>query len=722
MTHNSAETVISRRTRFGVMSAITLASLLAAVLFANIIAERRTVRFDLTATREHTLAPRTQAILAQIDQPIEIVVSADARSIDARSMQRVRDVLGEFEQASAQIGITIVDTGSSAALDDFARVIALLADRGSANVSVHLAALTRAESGLQDLATSLPRLAESLLSVASASASADTANINSQALLIGEVASSCSKAAEDVHVTLTNTIAGTILPASDQAQDAANAPFQNAIATADAVAQWADAIAQRARDASDDQQRAIASLARELAITAQRVRDLGSAAFDDLSRLGPLEPLQIARALQVTPAVLIIGPGGTTAINLESLFPVFANPNDTASRVQVRFVGEELITTAISTLLLDDPPIVVIVHGETERLLDASGRLVNPNGAGLASLIDRCRLRRMDVVEWPAALDFARPSFTAINPDGKRPLVWFVPGAPTRLNLDRTNGLAQRAMRVGHLADALQTLVNARQSIFLAIEPSELPSAGQPDILIKPLESAFGISIDTGRPLIERIAMPDAVGFAAYQTPRTVGHSAIAHTLGNLKTILQWPMSITETDTQSVIVTPVLQVDARTSVWGETQWLSYRYANDRQPYMAFAPRSPITADPDRDNVAGPWTVAATVERRGAATTGERVQRMVIVASPSWYEPFYEQSAQLDGRHVALHPGNRELFDASLWWLSDLDDMVAPAATSLDMARIAQLTPTQLSMWRWVLIAGLPVFTLLCGIVHRTWRG
>ncbi|MCA9293321.1 MAG: Gldg family protein [Phycisphaerales bacterium] len=714
------ESVTSKRARFALMATITLCALVAAALFANIIGEKRSTRIDLTATREHTLAPRTQAILAQLDQPLELVVSADVRSIDARSMQRVRDVLDEFQRASGRLGVTIIDTGTTAAAADFARVIALLAERNAAEITTHRLVLTDAQQALGDLAEQLPALAQSLLSIATASKMADAENINTQALLIGEVATSCSRAAEGVRAALQNTVAGSVLPATDEAQSAANAPFQNAIATAGAVDQWASEVATRARASSNEATRAIAPLANDLAAQARTIADHAAIAFDALTRLGPLEPLQIARAIQVTPAVLIIAPNGTTAINLESLFPAFADPTDTAGRAQVRFVGEELIATAISTLLLEHPPILAIVHADREPLFDRAGRLANPNGAALASIIDRCRLRRIDVVEWPCAVDFARPMFTDINPDGRRPIVWFVPGAPSRLNLDRTTGMTERATRIGHLADAIRTLINAQQNILMAVEPSELPGAGQPDLLAEPLRSAFGLIIDTGHPLIERITMPNAIGYSTYQSPAVVGDSPLASALANLKVLLQWPMPMTTQPTDQVTVAPLLQAPADADIWGEAQWMPLRYANERRPFMSFSPRTAIDPDPERDNVTGPWVVAAAIEKRNA--TEQPPQRAVIVASPSWYEAIYDQQAELEGRNVALYPGNRELFDNAIWWLSGIDNLIGSAATATDVPRIAQLSAQSLALWRWTLIAGVPVLLLLVGIAFRFVKG
>lgn len=714
------ETAISKRTYFAVMTAITLASLIAAALFANIVGERRSTRIDLTATREHTLAPRTQSLLARLDQPVEIVVSADVRSIDPRSMQRVRDVLDEFQRASPQLGVTIVDTGSTAATADFARVIALLAERNAADIVLHSTIIGDADQALRDLAVALPALAQSLLAVATNSAMADAENINTQALLIGEVAGSCSRAADALNAALQNSVAGTILPATDEAQAAANAAFQNAIATAGAVEQWAREVALRARTSSSDETRAVAPLATELASQSRATRERGASAFESLARLGPLEPLQIARALQVTPAVLIVAPNGTTAINLDSLFPSFADPSDTAGRAAVRFVGEELIATAIATLLLEHAPVLAIVHAEREHLFDDQSRLVSPNGTPLAALVDRCRLRRIDVVEWACAIDLAKPAFADVDPTGRRNIVWFVPGAPTRLGLAGADGMAERATRVARLADAVRTLIDARQNMLLAIEPSELPGAGQIDLLVEPLRDTFGLAVDSGRPLIERITMPDTIGYTTYQSPEAIGASAIALALANLRVLMQWPMALSWQPIDAVTVTPILQLPADLSVWGESQWLPYRYANERRPFMSFAPRAPIDPDPDRDNLDAPWIVAATMERH--FEPGERAQRAVVVGSPSWFEPIYEQQAELEGRRIALYPGNRELFDNAIWWLSGLDDLIGSAASTTDVPRIARISDQSLLLWRWALIAGLPACVLAAGIALRFWRG
>lgn len=166
---------------------------------------------------------------------------------------------------------------------------------------------------------------------------------------------------------------------------------------------------------------------------------------------------------------------------------------------------------------------------------------------------------------------------------------------------------------------------------------------------------------------------------------------------------------------------PLLTVPARGEVWGESQWLAYRYASAQQPLAPFQMADPPAPNPGRDLTAGPWTIAAAVERT-LADRPERPQRAVIVGSPSWFDDYFTQaSAEVDGQAARLFPMNEELFHQGLTWLAHQDDQLARGQPASAIARIPALSERQLLLARLLLMVGMPLGVLAIGVTYRLLR-
>src|SRR6185436_9902961 len=90
-----------RRARFTVMTLVLVLAATASLVIANVIAQRTPRRFDVTATREHELSPRSIALLSKLKAPYEIVIAAplrDPKVVDRRALVRLIDVLDHFKR------------------------------------------------------------------------------------------------------------------------------------------------------------------------------------------------------------------------------------------------------------------------------------------------------------------------------------------------------------------------------------------------------------------------------------------------------------------------------------------------------------------------------------------------------------------------------------------------------------------------------------------------
>ncbi|XOV74300.1 MAG: Gldg family protein [Phycisphaerales bacterium] len=362
-----------RRTRYGAMTAILITAAAAIALFIGVIGERTATRFDLTATRSYTLSTRTTQLLEDLEMPVEVVVVVNLGregSADPRSVERVRDLLSEYTQQSPNVSYSIIDTATAEARDEFQRVVGLMAGYAEDEIRTHRRTLERTISGLDRTEQDLRRLADRTEDTSQAASEFVGGQIEAFLINMRSMADEAAEARQVVQTALENEVAGTPLPASDQAQLAASQLLTNASSAFSDISAWAQQISEAPQIDSNT----LKASAAALATAAGEAASQSAATLDRLIRLQPLEPLQVTRALQQTEAVLVIAPTGTTAIKFDAIFPLRTSIEQGQSIAQVSFAGEELISTAISTLSMQDPPIVVFVHAEPGRMFDDTGR------------------------------------------------------------------------------------------------------------------------------------------------------------------------------------------------------------------------------------------------------------------------------------------------------------------------------------------------------------
>jgi hypothetical protein len=688
-----------RRTRYTLRTLVLGIAVTAGVVFALILGQRWGVRLDFTATREHTLSPRTVGILKALPEPTAIVVSADVSKVDPRSWERVGDMLGEFGRTGGNAKVTLIDTGRAEASDRAGAVVAELVARDGAVIERHRTVLRDVAAALVAAAPELSIVAEQ---VARRAETVPDAAAKEKLLQLAAALRVAAKDAPDAaeRVRAATGEEGKALPEADTAAQGA-APLMLA--------------ALKALDEASAVQPPIAGLG--------AVRDRIAVANDSLRSLRPLETLSVSRALRERPTVIVYNSRSTAAIDFDTLFPRSSTVPGAAA--QPLFVGEEMLGTALASLGVKRPPVLVLVHGERERVLDDSGRPLPNTSNAVGKLLERLSQRRVDIAEWAVAVDPARPVLTKIDPSSDRPKVWFVLPAPPRTSADprRSSSLADRPQRVQRLADALRSLLDSGDQVLLALEPSEMPAVGEPDPMCEPLKG-WGIKPDTARPLLERIGTPRGPAISAYQTLRaSEPGTPLGDALSGLSLILHWPMAVEIETVPGVWAHPVFVVPTSTTAWGESSWLPLRYANVRQPFQALMPPELPAPDAGRDRVgtAGGWPVVVTVERD--RTGGAAPQRLIVVSAPGWFEDLYTQAAgTVDGRRVWAFPGNGELFEASFHWLAGLDELIAPSPRIRDVPRIEPMTEARLGAIRWTLIAGLPLLVLALGFAVRVLRG
>lgn len=715
-----------RRLRFGLLTCVLLVAATASLVVANVLAARYSVRLDATSTREHRLSPRSSELLARLRGDYEVVIAAplrDQRTIDAPALDRVRDVLDRFgrgAEGGARVQTTVIDTGSPSGIQEFDALLKRLANRDSAKIKQQSDSLAASLKGADELADWLDALSPKLQGVRDAipedapAAATNRSYFDQRAAEARLNARSVRDLAAKARALLAAPAGQLPIPDTDRAA----APLRQPIA--DLRTGLADISENIRRFAAAASMPASArDLAKPLGDLVAQGRDRAALIQDSLERVGRIDLLRVARVLEGGNAVLVIGPpeAGLTAIELSQLLPApAAMTPQSGVRADIARNAEELIATALATLAQPVKPIVVFVHGTPSR-----GLLLSNDFRGL---LDRLALRGIDAVEWAATLDAEAPSLARLDSPGKRPVVCVALSTDASANVGaKGQSGPERATKLGRAVGAIAA---DGHPLLLSLNPSTLPTFGEPDPMVTFL-SAFGLTADTGRPLLRERFTADGRHVDAAQTlvAKDSDHP-IARAMKGLRTRFEWPVAIkacagkeagaTSPPTPGARSTPLFVADDK-SVWAESQWLTYWQAGLQNHDSV--PNKP-TRDAQRDESGVAWPVVTAASRPVA---GQDDQRLVVVGSNTWFmDRIAQERALVDGRPALTNPGNAELFEAAVYWLAGQDEMIASSATARSVPLIRPLSGGTLLALRWLAIAGLPGAVLLLGMVWRLVRG
>jgi hypothetical protein len=711
----SSPTAGGRRLRFGALTLVMVLAVTASAIIAALIGERTSTRLDVTDTREHRLAERTSLLLGSLSHDYEIILAVNHREVDPRARERVVEVADLIDRASDRITVTAIDTSSESGLARFDGLIDRLAQRDQDAVRQQVEAISGAADILDRQAAMLSgTLAPALLALADAVAPAQQGAVvadycRRQASAVASSAATLTDAAEKARLAIQTPVAGAAarLPATDAAAGPLAAALSAHAADLEKLRSDLTLVA-----STEDMPEEAKGRAANLASGLEQQRDEAARLADAIGRLKPLDLQRIARALEASNAVLVIGPPGVgmNAIDPDMLFPASEQIDLGAGvRADLRRRAEDLMATAVG--MLEDPhkPIVVLAHGEPGRMLG------DPRAFGI--VVQRLSLQGIDIVEWPVVMEPQPPALTGLDPGGERPVVFAVLSTDASQTSATDPSLAgpNRASRIGAVVEAL---LEQGESILLSLNPSTLPSFGQTDPMTASLP-LFGIQADTARPLLlEQIQPGGRYVFADHILRAEGADHPIARAVQGLATVFPWPVPLREVDPPAgTTVTRVpLFAAPKADTWAEAQWLGYWQVPEAQRPMVTDPPTP---DSTRDDQNGPWTVAIAATRK---TTDLRLpQRLIVVGSNTWYlNRRTGAQAEVYGRLVPT--GNAELFEAAVQWLAGKDELIAQTTTARAVPMIGPLPAAQLSLWRWSVVGGMPLLVLLCGLAWRILRG
>lgn len=697
----------AQRVRFAALSLTILLASTVAFVSVDRIGRATRQRFDATATGEHRLAPRTRRVLEALPAGCRVMVAIDRRTLEPGAVAVLRDALDTLDRGSDRLETDWIDTGSESgrasldlaleglassqapAIEAYRRVLALAAE----SLGVASAAMeTSIAPALDQIGAMLPE------------GSAGRTAFQERAALLRVLARDGGSAATTLAgATLPQAPEREVTPAYDGAWRATEQVAQNLDAQLDALARE---LGEYAR--SSDGTPASRDAARGVAGAASEVRAPLARAIEGVRTTSVPAVIRVARAIEADRAALVVGPGasGLVAIDLDALVGAAGAP-----AAEARGRVESLLGTALGTLLNPDPPIVVLVHAENPALLARAGLY--------EQLTRHLSARAIDLVMWPVAVSESEPPLRDLDPSGRRPVVYVVLSTDSAAQ-GRGSGVLPGIERAQRLGRVCKGLLDRGESLLLSVSPSVIPTTGSPDPMVAML-GEMGVRCDTARPLVHERLTPAG---RSVTTPIAVsadaevakGH-ALAGAIRGLPLFMAWPIRMwTEGVPAGVEVAPIL-THGSAACWGESQWLGlWQVAIENQGSLAAAPtRDARDFLPEED---AKLVLACAIER--AAPVGGGNQRVVVVGTHSYgqygwlADPITHDQSVVDGRTTRSHPGNLELFDASIAFLAGLDTLIAQSPEAGDSPTIRAIDEGTLRQIRLWLALGLPVGVLLVG--------
>jgi hypothetical protein len=605
-----------------------------------------------------------------------------AGDTDRAVTRQVDEVLRRFDEASPNLAATRIDPSEPASLGEFERLLADLRWTYAARVEQYDRALDDGEAALDELLGFAREEAGGLAALASALPDAfeGAAGLQRRAQLLGLLADEGDAVVAEIR-------------SARRVDDDRPLPDYEAARSilATALGQWAQELSGAAEllrqlaggaTAEPRLQEQVLSAAERYERRAERL----AVAADPLVQFPPLELATIGRRLQEGHAAVLMGPRGATVIAGDQLVPK-SNLKVGAASVSFdqRFRGEQLLASAVRSLMVDRMPLVVFVHAEDRSLLQPDDRDVD-----LVGVWEQLDASRYQVAEW-IVHQGARPVA-----DADQRVVWVIVPPPQRA------GLAVAAPEQRLLEETGRLLAEG-EPVLLSLYPSIASRYGRRDPWMA-LTPELGLEVDTSSVIFEAVRLSEEQrqverGQALRQYP---ADHPIARAVQGQQSYVSLPMPVRPAGggASDIRHTVVAEVAPGPDRWLERDWMQ---AQVEPP-----------SGGERLEAAAPIVVAT--ERPSPADRSR--QRIVTVGSGGWMLSYVADVAVNVGgdRFALVNPGNHELMLSSVAWLAGMDDLIAAGPSGRQVSRLQGIGTGASRGWFWLTIVGLPGLCVACSML------
>jgi hypothetical protein len=673
-----------RRAFDGLNLTVFLVAVVTIVVVVNLLAAETALRwrFDATKTRAYSLSPQTQRLLAELDGAWTIALVLDRGAMDPAVLRQVEEVLDRYGQAGSDLAVVQIDPTEPETLDQYEALLSRLRTIYQDRISAFDDTLQEAAEAVDLFAVFLQQQSGRLVGLRQVVAEDDPVASDLDQLL--SVLALRVEQAQQVQAERQRALR------VDENRALPDYETPRSILVA-ALAGWAEEqfrIGQMMKRWAADQ-----SLGQEVRAFAsgERVeherwaRELAAVA-DPLKHLPPLELGRIGRALEQGEAAVVVGPPGAAVIPSAQLLPRLQGQAGDVTFDQ-RFRGDQIISSAIRSVMVEHLPLVVFVHAQEDPML-----LRRPQNVDLVGAASVLKASRFDVAEWIVGQS-DRPA-----PEPGQPVVWIVVPPVSRRTLDPSPSELV-------LIEASRQLLEDGEAVMLNVHPSLLPKFGRPDPW-RTVAASFGLEADTARVVFERVLVaPDETSEERGQVIQDFPTDhAIASAVHGQRTYLALPVPILRDESVQTGVQQqvVAWIEPSADRWLEDDWSR--------------PPDPANDALPADALDHPVPVVVTAQRQSPATG--QVQRIMLNGSGGWMLSYITDVAtSVGGERVALEfPGNYELLLASVMWLAGMDELIAPSAVSQQVARLDGVTAKAKWVWGSIVVGGVPVACLVLGVL------
>ncbi|MBG84149.1 MAG: hypothetical protein CMJ40_06325 [Phycisphaerae bacterium] len=648
-----------------------LAAIIAAVAVSVISADAwLRWRVDATKSRSYSLSEQTIDLLDGLDGDWQVSIVLVESQADPATVRQVDEVLARFNQTNDVLAVQRIDPTRPESLRAYESLLLAIRGRYQEEIDLYETAISRAVGEFSGLIRFAEENAGKLADIGGSSSDAMAVDLSTRAGALSLLASQGQLILKEVEKAL-------------RVDDSRPLPDFTRASTIlmQALTQWAEEVDDTARLMANVGNVQSAALSEDFLVEASRL----SIAADRLKRLPEMELSLISRHLQSGEAAILLSPDRAAVVPAGQLFSGMVSGSGERVTFDRRFRGEQLLSSAIRSLVDGVDPVVIFVHDRETSVLQVDSQNIDVSGA--AAMLEASR---MDVLEWSVSTE-QKPR---ISPDS--PACWIIIAPARRTGLKPSEG-EQELLRV------TSDLIAEGESVLLSLYPSLLPRYGQRDPWAQ-LVSPLGIDVRTGEVICESSRGADGESQVQMVQVLTefIEPNPIAAALHgqSLALPLAVPLARGTPESQSSVEL-IATVPPSGRRWIESEW---------------SPQSQqLAARGDQPAQAEPIPLIGLVDRR-SPVDGSR-QRVLVVGSGGWMLNYVADMVMPAGgeRYALLYPGNHELLLSGAAWLSGLDERIASGPLSQEVARLGSIGDGTRSLWLWILLLGIPGFIALVGI-------
>lgn len=687
----AADTQSTRRLKYGVnvIIAVTVAVTLTALLNYMVYENRDDIRvsWDLTATRRYSLSEQTEQLLDNLDKKVRIVtVFEDPIDQIKESWQNTIDVADLYGRFSDKVTVEHIERVRQVTQYDLFR--AELHDRFEDELKPVNAAIDQTVANLEkydeqsgDLFTALVEaLTEEKISREYAE------QIGAVTLEFRRYDSNKGSQRKMVETQREEPMPFYSGMIRDLQQD---------VAIRRRVAMMSQYLKAESADSgiSVKAQEKVLRIVESMEKLVPLVSDLAIAEVSS-----PEEYEQLRRDVESRYPVVLLTDEVIRVVQLEEMIRLSEQQEEGAEVPNLEFLGEEILTGTLVSMTFDKSPMVVFVFSGGSDPLGPSGSWE----MRYFQVTERLRNMNFDVQSWSAAPQMGNPQM-GIPPRNDPPpvpetgqkAIWvllpdFSSSDPNRAQM----GNIARERAAKHLESRLKSGDSAL--VMFSISPQASRGGIDP---VREIVTDYGITPQTDRLIMQEVQINEEQTTVRTNFPINQWNidSPITKAIRGLRGILAESSPLVIDDEAGV--TPLLSLK-EPRLWSLTDFTS----SDEKTY-------------DKETAEEEFVIAAAAEKGDV--------RMIVMGNPVFASDRITTNAsrglerQYNGLtfrgYAAAYPGNSEFFVNSVYWLADLEQLIASSARAQDSRRIDSIEDGTLSGLRWAAWVGMPAVVLVMGM-------